>query len=176
MTNTFSRIVPDTSLTYVPNSGAGTVTDVSNLPASLGTVAQSADGQKRYKLVMAEDAALTVGAVVCYTTADDLYEVTLDRSGGSSVNSRGAGLVITAIADGSVGWIQTYGLSEADITTDGSVSAGQALIPHATTDGGVDSSTGTSVSAPFDIIGQALDDDASTTLAAGDVFLTCQGG
>jgi len=176
MTNSFSRIVPDLTMTYTPNSGAGTVTDTSNLPVELGTVAQSADGQKRYKFVLVEDQAAVVGQVACYTTDDNAYEISTKNGEGVNDIRQGAGLVVTAIADGDCGWIQTYGLSDADITTDGNVAAGEALIPHATTDGGVDSSTGTSVYAPFDIVGQALDADTGTTLAAGDVFLACQKG
>lgn len=175
MTNTFSRIVPDTSLTYIPNSGAGTVTDVSNLPASLGTVAQNADGSVRYKLVLVEDQAAVVGQFACYTTDDNGYEISTKNGEGANDIEQPAGLIITAIADGSVGWIQTYGFNEAAITTDGSVSAGEDLIPHATTDGGVDSyAPGTSF--PSYSLGQALDDDTSTTLAVGEVFLDCPKG
>lgn len=170
-----NRINPDTSRTYTPASGSGTVTDVTNLPVTLGTVWEDPTTLKRYKFVLVEDAAVEVGDVVCYTTDDNGYEVTEDRSGGTSDNNQPAGLVVTAIADGDCGWIQTYGLSDAAITTDNAVAAGESLIPHASTDGGVDSFAPGS-SDPATILGQALDADTGTSLAAGLVFLNCPKG
>ena len=79
----------DTSLTYTAASGLSTATDVSNLPYAPGTVISKSDGamEKRYKLCLIEDAAVTVGQVVCYTTDDNGYEVTTDRAGGTSDTS-----------------------------------------------------------------------------------------
>lgn len=171
-----SRVSPDVTATYTPASGTGTVTDVSNLPWRLGTVIQgrgtnNAAEQVFYKFVLVEDAALVVGDTVCYTTDDNHYEVTKDRSGGTSDNSKPAGLVVTAIPDGDCGWIQVHGISQADITTDGSVAADEPLIAHATTDGGVDSGANTDNANIF--FGYALDADASTTLAAGKAYIDC---
>lgn len=172
-----ATVAPDTSKTYTPRSGLSTVTDISNLPYALGTtvVTKTAAGQElRYKMVLAEDAALVVGDLVCYTTDDNNYEVTRDRAGGTSDNEQPAGLVVTAIADGACGWIQTYGPSQAAIVTDGSVAAGEAIIAHATTDGGADSSTGTSANAPDNTFGQALDADTGSALAANLLMLRCR--
>ena len=173
-----SIVSPDTSRTYTPASGASTVTDVSNLPMALGTVVKDKDSngmEIRWKLVLVEDQALVAGDLVCYTTDDNHYEVTSDRSGGTSDNEQPAGLCVTAIADGKCGWIQTYGPSQAAIVTDGGVTNGESIIPHATTDGGADSSTA-GTDTPYDSFGQALDDDTGTALAAGKVFLDCPKG
>lgn len=167
----------DTTKTYTPTSGAGTVTDVSNLPYTLGTVVarKGSDGQmRRYKFVLVEDAALVSGQLVCYTTDDNDYEVTNDRSGGTSDNNKPAGLAVQAIADGSCGWIQTAGLNDVAITTDGSVAADEPLIAHATTDGGADS--GANTDNPNIFFGYAQDADTGTSLAAGLVMLDCPGG
>lgn len=167
----------DTSQTYTPKSGSGTVTDVSNLPYTLGTVIsrKGSDGfTRRYKFVLVEDAALAAGNLVCYTTDDNNYEVTKDRADGTSDNSKPAGLAIVAIADGDCGWIQTAGLNEATITTDGSVAADEPLIAHATTDGGADS--GANTDTPNKFFGYALDADATNDLVAGKVMLECPGG
>lgn len=165
---------PDLTRTYTPDSGTGTFTDTKNLPYELGTVIPSNDGLKRYKLVIVEDLVTVVGQLACYTTDDNGFEVTIDRAGGTSDNTQPAGLIVTVIADGDVGWIQTYGLSEQDITTDNAVAAGEGIIPHATTNGGVDSDDGNQTGPTS--FGQALDDDTSITLSAGEVFLDCPKG
>lgn len=174
--DTTSRVMPDVTRTYTPASGSGTVTNVSNLPVKLGTVVQGrgtndATEQVFYKFVLAEDAAIAAGNLVCYTTDDNFYEVTNDRSGGTSDNNKPAGLAITAIADGDCGWIQVRGISQAAITTDGSVAADEPLKAHATTDGGADS--GANTDNPNIFFGYALDADASTTLAAGKAYIDC---
>lgn len=165
-------IAPDTTRTYVPNDGAAG-TNLANLPDVLGSVRWSADGKKAYRLVQVVDLALVVGDLVCFSTANDNKHVTSDRAGGTSENTRVAGLAIVACAVGSCCWIQVAGLSEAAIVTDGSVAAGEAIIAHATTDGGADSSTGSSTKSPWDEFGQVMDDDTGTALAAALLLLAC---
>jgi len=169
---TQNRVGVDITFTQTPTSGSGTVTDVRNLIFSPGTVIERSDG-RRFQWVLAEDANVAAGELLCYTTDDNRYEVTNDRSGGTSDNEQAAGLAVNAITDGDFGWIQVYGLNLSAITTDGGVTNGEALIPHASTDGGADSATASSADAPGDQFGYALADDTSTTLAASEVFLDC---
>lgn len=171
MVNTQNRVMPDLSRTYTPASGSGTVTDVSNLPYTLGTVVQNENGSKRYKFVLVEDLALVVGNLVSYTTDDNGYEVSPTNGAGACDITQPAGLAIVIVADGDCGWIQTYGLNDVAMVGDGSIAAGESIMPHATTDGGVDTwATNPSVKA-----GQSLIDDAPG-LAIGGVFLDCPKG
>ena len=100
--NTKAVAGADTSLTYTPNGGSGTVTDVSNLPYALGTVIQRITSgiERRFKLVLVEDLALAAGNAVCYTTDDNNYEVTADRSGGTSDNGQPGGVGLGTATDG----------------------------------------------------------------------------
>jgi len=163
----------DTTFTQTPASGSGTVTDLSNMRHRPGAIATKMvdGGEVVYKWVLVEDANVTAGQLLCYTTDDNQYEVTNDRSGGTSDNNKPAGLAVQAITDGDFGWIQIQGISQAAITTDGSVAADEPLIAHATTDGGADS--GANTDNPNIFFGYALDADTSTTLAAGLVILQC---
>lgn len=157
---------PDTSRVYsFPEVGSSL--DLSESPYHPGQVIR--DGEKAYKFVLAEDLALVAGWLVCYTTDDNGYEVTGDRSGGTSDNAQPAGLVVTAIPDGDWGLIQIRGLSEAAIITDGSVATGEELKAHATTNGGADTADGVSAHN----FGQALDADTGSALAAGLLRLEC---
>lgn len=157
---------PDTSRTYSFPS-VGSSLDMSESPYHPGQVVR--DAEKAYKFVLAEDLALVVGWLVCYTTDDNGYEVTGDRADGTSDNLQPAGLVVTAIPDGDWGLIQIRGLSEQDIITDGSVAAGEEVKAHATTNGGGDTADDVS----SENFGQALDDDTGSVLAAGLLRLQC---
>ena len=166
----------DTSKTYTPASGASTVTDVSNLPYSLGEVVERKGvngGICQYKFILVEDLALVAGNAVCYTTDDNNYEVTADRSGGTSDNSKPAGLAIVAIADGLCGWIQTKGLNDVAMVTDGGVAADEALIAHASTDGGLE--TGATTENASLHFGFAKDADTGSAMPIGTVYLNCPG-
>lgn len=167
----------DTSKTYTAASGASTATDWSNLPFTPGQVVsrRGADGFTRnFKFVLVEDLALVAGNLVCYTTDDNNYEVTADRSGGTSDNNKPAGLALVACTDGLYCWIQTAGPNLVAITTDGGLTADEPIIAHASTDGGAES--GANSDNPNIMFGYALDADASTTLAIGKVMLGCAGG
>lgn len=128
------------------------------------------EGGKAYRYVLVEDANLGVGDVVEYSDTTG-YEVTNDRSGGGSIGRVVAGVAIGTITDAYYGWIQVSGRN-ATIKTDGGVSAGDALVPHATVDGRAD--TGTTASTVVITTGQkfamALENDDGTTSAG-----TCAG-
>ena len=169
----------DTTRTYTPASGSGTVTDLTNLPVPPGFRFESRDGRVRYKFVLVEDLDLAVGNAVCYTTDDNGYEVTADRSGGTSDNNQPAGLAVVIIVDGDFGWIQTFGLNKVAMLTDGGVSANDDLNAHATTNGGLDTANDADGSPDTPVgqrFGHALDADTSTALAIGEVFLDCPKG
>lgn len=138
------------------------LTDTSTSPEEeLGRVRW--EGAKAYKYVRAEDAAISIGQVVEYSDTSG-YEVTNDRSGGSSIGRVVAGVAIGAIADASYGWIQVHGRNTS-VVTDGGVSAGEGLVPHASTDGAADSveSGSTAVNTEAQVFGYALAADGATT-------------
>lgn len=122
-------------------------------------------GGKAYKYVLAEDANIANGDVVEFSDTSG-YEVSNDRSGGSSIGRVVAGVAIGTITDGQYGWIQVHGRHTA-VKTDGGVAAGEYLVPHATADGRAD--TGTSASTVVITAGQrfgfALATDVGTTSA-----------
>ncbi len=176
--NPLAVVGVDFSRTYTPASGLGTVTDTTNLPYDLGTVVSVASrdnsGQVRWKMVLMEDGDSTAGNLAVYTTDDNGYEISVTNGENTADNNQPAGLIVTAIADGKVGWIQTYGLSLFAMVTDNDVSTGENVVPHATTDGGLDSAGANDILA--NVAGHALDADTGTALAAGLVFLDCPKG
>ena len=97
---------------------------------------------KAYRYICAEDLALANGDVVEFSDTSG-YEVTKDRAGGSSVGRAVAGVAIGTITDAYYGWIQVSGRHTA-VKTDGGVSAGEVLIPHATYNGKADTAVATS--------------------------------
>ena len=168
----------DTTLNITPTSGAGTFTDVTNLPYALGTVisrgSRSTTGERRYKLVLMEDGDSVVGNLAVYTTDDNGFEISVTNGENTADNNQPAGLIVSIITDGNVGWIQTFGLSDVAMVTDNGVVTGENVVPHATTDGGLDSAGANDVLG--NVAGQALDADTGTALAAGLVFLDCPKG
>lgn len=119
-----------------------------------------------YRFVGVVDAALAEGNLVEYASTPGY--VTNDRSGGSSVGRAPAGVAVTACPVGSFCFVQASGVGLSDLTTDGGVAAAEYLMPHATTDGGVDTMADGSEESVF---GMAFAADASTTLAAGKYIL-----
>ena len=128
------------------------------------------EGGKAYRYILVEDQALASGDSVEFSDTTG-YEVTSDRSGGASIGRVAAGVAIGTITDAYYGWIQVSGRN-ASIKTDGGVSAGDALVPHASVDGRAD--TATSASTVVITSGQkfamALETDDGTTTAG-----TCAG-
>lgn len=128
---------------------------------------------KEYAYVLAEDANLAKGDVVEYSDTTG-YEVTKDRSGGSSIGRAAAGVAITTITDGQYGWIQVSGLCSY-VKTDGSVAKGDKLVPHATADGQADTETSasTAVVTSGQVFGVALNTDTTTTTPNSIAMIRC---
>lgn len=127
------------------------------------------EGGKAYRYVLAEDANLANGDVVEFSDTSG-YEVTNDRSGGSSIGRVVAGVAIGTITDAQYGWIQVHGRHTA-IKTDGGVAAADVLIPHATKDGRADTAVASSTATNTEgrRFGFALAADTDSTTTAGTV-------
>lgn len=151
-------------------SGANDSTPV----VAVGTVHEDKATGKVYKYVQAEDAALALGDVVEYSDTTG-SEVTNDRAGGSSIGRVAAGVVVsTAITDAYYGWIQVAGVCDY-VKTDGGVTAGNALVPHASTDGVADTaeSGSTTTNTEAQVFGYALNTDTATTTTNCKAVLRC---
>lgn len=137
-----------------------------------GTVKRDKATGKVYKYILAEDGALAVGDVVEYSTAVNGYEVTKDRAGGTSAGRVVAGVALGTITDAYYGWIQVGGLNTY-CKTDGSVAAGDPLIPHVSADGQADTAASGSTVANTEgqVFGYSL--VADTTSASSAVMLRC---
>ena len=126
------------------------------------------ENNKAYKYVVIEDLAVAVGDVVEFSDTTG-YEVTQDRAGGSSVGRVVAGVAIGTITDAYYGWIQVHGRNTG-LKTDGGVSAGDILVPHATQNGHADTGTDVTTGATAGTMGQgfaqALADDSTSASAA----------
>lgn len=129
-----------------------------------GALAMDRDGNV-YRYILVEDAALADGDVVEYSDTTG-YEVTNDRAGGASIGRGVAGVAVGTIADASYGWIMVSGRHDA-VKTDGAVTKGQKLVPHATSDGRADSeAAGSTVTVTSgQVFGIALETDDGTTSA-----------
>lgn len=141
---------------------------------SPGTIFRDGVTGNAYKYVLIEDQAVAVGDVVEYSDTSG-YEVTSDRSGGASIGRVVAGVALGTISDGKYGWIQTSGRN-ATVKTDGGVTAGQGLVPHATADGRADSeANGSTVTVTSgQVFGYALEtDDGTTTAGTCAAVLNC---
>lgn len=137
----------------------------------VGTVSQERDTNKVYKYVQVEDMNLAVGDVVEYSDTTG-NEVTKDRAGGSSIGRVAAGVALTTVTDGNYTWIQVQGRNSY-VKTDGSVAAGDPLVPHASADGQADTATSSSTATNTEgqVFGYAL--VADTTSACSAVMLRC---
>ena len=141
----------------------------------LGTIYQDPATGAEYRYVLVEDMALAVGDVVEYSDTSGT-EVTKDRSGGSSIGRVVAGVALGTVADASYCWIQVSGRN-ASVKTDGGVTAGQGLVPHATSDGRADSeANGSTVTVTSgQVFGYALEtDDGTTTAGTCAAILNCK--
>lgn len=136
-----------------------------------GIVVEDKASGKAYKYVLAYE-TLALGDVVEYNTAANGYKVTKDRAGGTSIGRIPAGVALGAITAGQYGWIQVAGLNTY-CKTDGSVAAGDALVPHATADGQADTATSgsTVVITAAQTFGYSL--VADTSSASSAVLLRC---
>jgi len=120
-----------------------------------------------YRYGQAVDVTATVGFVVEYTATPGVY--TADRAGGSSLGRRTAGVAAFTIPADSYGYFQVSGAGRHALLTDGGIAAGDPIIGHATTNGGIDTGTiGTDDGVQF---GTALVADTGTVLAAGEYMI-----
>ena len=99
----------------------------------VGNVFESKDG-KKYKWVEVVDVDLAIGYVVCPASTDGT-KVTADVSGGSQLALRGIGVALGTvdISDKKYAFIQVAGV--ADVYSDGSVAAGEAVVADSGTNG-----------------------------------------
>ncbi|MCR4341812.1 MAG: hypothetical protein NUW01_18205 [Gemmatimonadaceae bacterium] len=176
MVNPKMVVGADLTKTYTATSGLSTSTNISNLPYRPGEViVKSVDGgTKRYKFVLFMDIAAVAGYMATYTTRDDNFAVSTAAGDETSQVLQPAGMAVVAVDEGKWGWIQTYGLNDVAMLTDGSVVAGQAVIPHATTDGAIGPYLATETG--NNMCGNALNTDSGSVSAIGDIFLDCPKG
>lgn len=116
-----------------------------------------------------------VGYYVSGGTTDAIQdEVTMDydsNAAGTAITmtEAPAGFFQAALTDGTYGFIQVSGWSEIAALTDGNVAAGNRC-SIGTTDGEIiPLADGTP---PLPVVGTARNDDTTTSLAAGDLFIT----
>ncbi len=120
------------------------------------------EGSKEYRYVHVIDIACTLGDVLTIASVTEA-DVTIDISGGSSLAVFARGVAIGAIASGSYGWIQTKGISV--VQCDGGVAAGDALTPHASSNGHADTVVNGSVTVNTDaqVFGWATANDGGSS-------------
>ena len=97
--------------------------------------------------------ALAAGEYCCADTGG-AWIVNNDVTGGTGMGTEPMGIAISAIPENYYGWIQVGGMAAVTIT-DGSVAAGEYIMPHATTDGGVDTMADGSEESVFAFTNQA---------------------
>lgn len=148
-----------------------TVTDTSTVPQYKLGMLREEDNGKIYKYIKNIDLAVSDGWALCAASVSDVNIVSGDRSGGSSINTSPVGVAVGTIAQDSYGWVLVYGY-KANVLSDGSVAAGEALIAHASTDGGVDSgaAASTAVITVHQSFGLAQAADTTTRVKA---FIRC---
>ncbi len=153
-----------------PKSGSGTVTNVSNLPYTLGTVWTDPNTENKFRFVLAEDADISQGDACIFTTDHNGYEVTSDVSGGTADLNWAAGIAVgsSGITDGNCGWIQIAGRNTVALVVDSGVSADEVLMSSTGNDGEFDTDSGLIVSALF---GWATASATGTALAVGEMYL-----
>lgn len=163
-------ILPVKDVAYTPTAAGGYLNR--ELPASPGTVHWNADRSKAYRLCQA-DFAVVAGDLVCFSTAgdSDRYSVSPDNGGATCILTLPAGLALVAAAVDDYFWVQCYGMNDIAVVTDGSIAQGEHVIPHATTNGGLDTAAGTEATAA--VAGTALQADTGTVLAVGELLVAC---
>lgn len=99
----------------------------------VGNIFDSPDG-KKYKWVKVVDVDLAVGYVVTPASVDGT-EVTADRSGGSQLALRGIGVALGTVDISATPYCFVQIAGVADVYSDGSVAAGEAVVADSATDG-----------------------------------------
>ncbi len=140
-------------------------TDANDATAQVAVGTKWDDGTKSYRYILVEDANLAANDVVEYSDTTGT-EVTNDRAGGSSVGRVAAGVALATVTDAQYGVIQVEGVATMKVPAATAISAGNALVPHATSDGAVAVAT---TSTEDQIFAVALGADTATTSAAGTV-------
>lgn len=132
----------------------------------LGTLRYEPDG-KVYRYVKNIDLTAADGWALCVASATDPNIVSGDASGGSAINSVPRGVAVAAIPQNSYAWVLISGY-KSNVLSDGSVAAGEALVKHASTDGGVDSGAAGSTVAitVHQSFGLAMADDTTSRVQA----------
>ena len=127
-----------------------------------GAYRQAADG-KIYRYVQAVDIAVANGYVVTVADAADDSIVSADATGGTAIGEIPAGVGIGTITADYYGWVLVKGV-HTSVLSDGSVAAGDGVIPHASTNGGIDTvAAGSTVAVTsHNVLGFALADDTTT--------------
>lgn len=152
----------------------GKITDVNSDINKLGGILgekryvpashESGEGGKVYILVKHVNAvAGVIGFLACTAAGTTIFEVTPDRSAGTGI---AAGFYVSAPVADEYCWLLIDGYVSGTLT-DGSVSEGQKVFPHATTDGGLDTQIGTTAAALTVGVGVAVADDAGTV---GEIY------
>lgn len=161
-----SEPTANTDGTVVADYFDDAITATSTVAAyTTGTIRQYAG--KIYKYVKNIDLTAANGWALCAASASDPTVVSGDATGGSSINSVPVGVAVGAIPQNSYGWILVHGY-HSSVISDGSVAAGESLVKHATTDGGVDSaaSGSTVVITVHQSFGLALANDTTSRVKA----------
>jgi hypothetical protein len=143
------------------------VTETSTSPKYKLGMLREEDSGKVYQYVKNIDVTAADGWALTAGDATDPTIVSGDRSGGSAINSIPVGVAVGSFPINSYGWVLVRGY-KANVLSDGSVAAGEGLIAHASTDGGVDSAAvGSTVTITnHQIFGLALAADTTSRVKA----------
>lgn len=139
--------------------------NVSTAPGQVGEMV-TFDGTKVYRLAKVKDLAVAAGNVVEYSSSASasLLAVTKDRAGGTSIGRSVAGVAAGTVTADYYGYVQVDGEVSVTVPAGVAVAAGNLLVAHATSDGGVNVATTSTNKNAFAV---ALSADTATTSAAG---------
>lgn len=144
----------------------------------LGAKYTSGSNAYRYVYYHAGDGSVTATAggaayyIVSGSTTVPSWSVTMDYDSATAVVAsvnRVVGFFCSALTNGTYGWIQTAGISDNAVTTDGNVDAGETIVAYA--GNGVVTGIAAGSNLTGRPLGVALAADVSTTLAAGGMLI-----
>lgn len=115
-----------------------------------------------YRYYRVKDLAVASTQVVEYSTTTDA--VTKDRAGATSIGRTVAGVAVATVSAGNYGWMQVSGSVSALTPAAVAIAAGDLVVPHATSDGGINKATTATFRQAFAV---ALSADTATTSGAG---------
>lgn len=134
----------------------------------LGTVTYDENGYEYMYVKFLDAVTYAAGQVLTWASAT-AFHVTNDRSGGSSISNRPAGICLAVATQNSFGWILRRGRYSAVVTNgDDDIAVGDALIVATGTDGACDSAAAATTTVHTLSFGHALavDVDAANTVNA----------